>query len=543
MALKPVSPQESFDDWHFPKCGIDISHGFGKQPNRQLPSGEYARTCRSGINVRTWEPATTRDRGSSRPGLDHFIADTVSGNPFVVQELNTLVTVGITPVGDHTMQRSQSGRVVNLVAVSQGAVFFANPGDTVWTPTVNNTGEDPPLNFTGVLFSSALNQKLYFVDGINYVYFDPSDGGLHLWTASAGVMPQDADGNYARLICTWRGRLVLSGLLDDPQNWFMSAVSDGTNFNYNPVPTLSTQAVAGNNSSLGLIGDTVTALIPYSDDLLIFGGDHTIYLMSGDPMAGGQIDLVSDAIGMAFGAPWCKDPYGTVYFYSNRCGIYTLVPGAAPVRISQAIEQLLFSVDTGTNGIRLLWNDRFQGLHVFITPLAAPAPTFHLFYEVRSGAWWMDQFALPGMDPLACCVLDGNGPDDRVPLLGCWDGVVRALNPLATTDDGYPIKSSVVIGPLLTSNLDEVTIKDLQAILGESSGAVKFELFTGTTAERAFAQGPVFTGTWGAGRNLTQGLRQGGHAVYLRLSAANPWAMESIRARLSLRGKPFRRGR
>src|SRR6202020_709199 len=118
---------------------------------------------------------------------------------------------------------------------------------------------------------------------------------------------------------------------------------------YNPVPYVATAAVAGNNSTVGVVGDVVTALIPYSDDLLIFGGDHTIYIMTGDPAAGGQIDLVSDAIGMAFGIPWCKDPYGTVYFFSNRTGIYTLVPGQAPVRISQNIEQILFGIDTGTN--------------------------------------------------------------------------------------------------------------------------------------------------------------------------------------------------
>ena len=40
-----------------------------------------------------------------------------------------------------------------------------------------------------------------------------------------------------------------------------------------------------------LIGDTITSMCPYNDDILIFFGDHTIYMMRGDPLANGQIDL------------------------------------------------------------------------------------------------------------------------------------------------------------------------------------------------------------------------------------------------------------
>lgn len=515
--------------------------GFGKQPNRQLPSGEYARTTRRGNNVRTWEPATTRDRGSSRPGISKYLSTQIAGTEFVCQDLNVIVSAGFTPPGG-TVQQSQSGRVVTLVGVSQGNIYTTTPGGTAWTAATNNSGETPPLNYSGIVFSAANNQQLFFVDGINYIVYDPSTNIAVTWAATAGTLPVDSDGNYARLICTWRGRTVVSGLLNDPQNWFMSKLGDAYNWDYGSVVNSTTRAVAGNNSSLGFIGDVVTSLIPYSDDVLIFGGDHSIYMMSGDPMGGGQIDLVSDAIGMAWGMPWCKDPYGVVYFFSNRTGIYTLVPGQAPVRISQAIEQLLFGVDTGANAIRLMWNDRFQGLHVFITSLDAPIATTHLFYETRSGAWWTDRFAKPAFDPLCCVVLDGNDPDDRVPLMGCWDGYVRALDALATDDDGFPISSEVVIGPILTPNLDEMTIKDLQAIIGESSGTVNFQIYAGRTAELALRNAPVFSSSWKAGRNLTKGMRASGHALYLRISSTDQWAMEQIRARITTRGKVRMRG-
>jgi hypothetical protein len=538
---RPLKTGEDFKDLHFPKAGIDLSMGFSKQPNRPVgQNGEYARTTPTGLNVRSFEPATNRMRGGSRTGLSKYIATQVSGIVFIVQDLNLVVGTGYVNPGGVT-QTSNSGRVVTLVAVSQGNVFVTTPGGTSWTQAVNGTPVTPPLNFSGVIFSAANNQKLYFADGINYAFYDPSTNTVFPWVATTGILPRDSAGNTPRLIATWRGRTVVSGLILDPQNWFMSRISNPNDWNYSPQSVDPAQAIAGNNSSLGFIGDVVTTLIPYNDDTLIFGGDHTIWLMNGDPMAGGQIDLVSDIIGMAWGIPWCKDPYGNIYFVSNRTGIYSLVPGQQPQRISQPIEQLLVTIDTGANSIRLVWDDRFQGLHVFVSPLAAPAVTTHFFWEQRTGAWWQDQFGSTNHDPIATVTLDGNTPGDRVPLIGSWDGFVRSIDPAATTDDGIAIASKVVIGPILTRDMDELLIKDVQALLGTSSGNVTWSVFVGTTAEAALTSAAVASGTWSGGRNLLSFVRRSGHAIYLQISSSNPWSMEAVRARIAGLGKVRRR--
>lgn len=440
-------------------------------------------------------------------------------------------------------QLSQAGRVVKVVAVSQGNVYYANAGDTSWSTAANSTGDTPPLIYSGLVASAAINRALYFADGTNWCYFDATDNTVKRWAPSAGQLPVDSSNNTPRLICLWRGRCVLSGLVGDPQNWFMSATGDPTDFDYGPQDTTPTQAVAGNNSPLGLVGDVVTGLIPYNDDVLIFGGDHTIYACNGDPMAGGQIDLVSDAIGMAWGNAWCKDPYGTLYFMSNKTGIYSWAPGQSPVRISQQIEQLLLDIDTGTSGVRLVWDDRYQGFHVFVTYLISARPATHFFYEQRTGAWWTTEFANKRHNPLACCTFDGNLPGDRVALIGSWDGFVRYFDPDATADDGHPISSSVLIGPLVTRDLDDLLLKDLQAVLGETSGEVTYEVFAGSTAEIATSRPVVASGTWGPGRNLLSLVRASGHAVYIRISSANRWSLETIRARLAGTGKVRRRGR
>ncbi len=522
----------------FPLAGIDLSMPLERQPARQIGEGQYARTTPAAMNVRGFDTDTGRSRGGARPGLSKYISTPVVAD-WIIQELALLVGTYNPPGG--TVQASNAGRVVTLVAVSQGNVYVANAGDTSWTSTTNATGDTPPLNYTGLMQSTANNQKLYFADGTNWVYYEPATNTVRKWEASGGILPVDGDGNAPRLICTWRGRIVLSGLLKDPQNWFMSRVNFPHDFNYGADPVTPDMAIAGNNAPMGLIGDVVTSICPYTDDVLVFFGDHSIYMMRGDPMAGGQIDLVSDSIGGAWGICWCKDPYGNIYFVSNRTGVYTLVPGQQPQRISQQIEQLLADIDTGESTVRLIWDDRFQGLHVFVSPTGEPGETTHFFYEQRSGAWWTDQFGNTNHDPLTCCVFDGNEPTDRVPLIGSWDGYVRFFDADADDDDGTDIESSVVIGPILTATTDDMLLKEIQAVLGANSGDVRYDIYVGRTAEAALVSTSVETGTLTSGRNTNRMVRRRGHAVYVKLSSTEPWAMETIRAVIAGKGKVARR--
>jgi hypothetical protein len=211
------------------------------------------------------------------------------------------------------------------------------------------------------------------------------------------------------------------------------------------------------------------------------------------------------------------------------------------VQVSTAIDQLLRAIDTGKNGVRLQWDDRFQGLHVWVTQLDALAATTHYFYELRTNAWWTDSFTNKNHNPLACVTLDGNLPGDRVCLIGSWDGSVRAAVYTAEDDDGVAIASEVIIGPILPANMDEVMLKSIQGAFAEVSDPVTYEILVGTTAEEALVSTPVMDGTFGPGRNLTQAIRRAGHAIYIRLKGVSPWAMESIRAALPVQVSKVRR--
>ncbi len=523
-------------DIHFPKAGIHVAGPYGQQPSRPVGKGEgqYVRTTADGVNVVSFDPVSGRDRGGSRTGLSKFINATVAGETWVVQNLATLVSTNITvPI----VQQNQSGRVVYLLAVSKGLVKWMQPDDTAWTATTNNTGQTPPLNVSGVMQSTSVNQKQFFCDGNNYVYFNPPTNSIELWTPTSGSMPRDSENNAGRLICTYRGRASISGLRKDPQNIFFAKVGDPFNFEYAPNPDTVTKAVAMNLSPLGLIGDIVTALIPYTDDLLIVGGDHTIFVIRGDPAFGGSVDRISDITGIAFGSAWCKDPYGNVYFFGSKPSIWRMASGTSkPERISQPIEPLLAAINTGTNLVNMVWNDRQQSVELYITADDAPAATTHFVWESRTNSWFKKVHANTNHNPLCVVAYDGNDANDRVVCVGCWDGYVRFLDHTASTDDGTNIASYVLLGPILTPRGDEMILKEIQWVLGESSGDITWEVLAGDTAESALAAAAKASGTAVAGRNDTEPIRVANHAIYIKISATTRWAMESVRTIFTSRG-------
>ncbi len=535
-------PPANQSDLHFPKAGVDVSRPSSQWPIRWGPNKEKHYYCADALNVRSYDPVSGRQRGGSRPGFSKYIP-TVLNADFIVQQLDVLVGTGYDPPGGN-VQPSLSGRVVTVVAVSEGNIYVANPGDTTWTSPTNNAANTPPLNFSGIMQSAPNQQKLWFADGLtDRVYYDPALNTIEDWVLTDGIMPEDADGNGPRLIALWRGRTLQSGLDGDPQNIFMSAVDDPLNYDYSPLNPSATDAVALNLSDLGVIGDVVTNMIPSTDDVLVVLCDHTIYKITGDPLAGGVVDKVCDGIGGAWNQAWTKDPAGNIYFFSNVPGVYVMPPmgGGQPVRISYPIDPLIRDVDTGNSVIRLFWDDLAGGFWLFITPsdvVTDPDTVTHWFYEVprpdgSGGGWFKVRFADPNMNPLCGVTVDGNDADDRQLILGSYDGYVRQTDEDALDDDGTPIESYVLLGPYLTPNLDAVKLMSMQGVFAEGSADVDYSILLGQTAEEAIndttATLPPRVGTFGALRGYTKRVNRSAHAIFCKLASVGRWAMESIR--------------
>ena len=509
--------KRNFHEFDFPLKGVSDYFSYEKQ---------FSKTTPKAFNMRGHDPRTGRYRGAQRAGLAKYVDDRVSNNR--VQNISHLITGNLISDAESLDTRNITGIVVTNGTVEK---FTSSAFSAV------TNGSSAFDNTVPVIFSALHFGTLYYCDGSVYKTCDGST--VSSWTASAGSLPTDSS-NEARLIATWRNRIVLSGISTDPHNWFMSKVNDPTDWNYSPSTTTELDAVAGNNANASYCPDIINCLIPYSDDLLIFGGDHSIYQMTGDPLAGGQIDLVSDITGMAWGEPYCKSPEGIIYFFGSRGGVYQMAPGSIPERITaKNIGTRLESVDLSSTIVRMVWSDSEQGFYVFLTPLDGSSTT-HYFYDVREGAWWPDTFGDANMNPTAVHIFDGDAPGDRVVLLGGLDGYLRHFSTSALDDDGTAIESEVWIGPLRLDQDIAFIVDEMQMKLGANSDKVDYYIWTGGSAEEAFSNGKCrVRGSWYANRNVPSRARTSGHAAYLQLKntcANESWSVEEIMVGLSKLG-------
>ena len=477
-------------------------------------------------NVRPWDPATGRKRGAQRAGLSLYLAAQAGGGANVIRDINHFVGADTTAISTTQL----SNRSTTALAVAAGSIYkFTPSGFTLPTGGAALSANAP------VVFSAQMGERMFYCDGVNYAKYDSSTDAVTAWTAAtAGTIPANGS-NRARLIEAWGGRIVLSGILDDRRNYFLSAVFDPEDFDYNPEPLLETRAVAGNGGPAGIPGDNINGMIPYSDDVLIFLCDHEIYELRGNPTAGGRLDRITDVVGGAWGRAWAKTDTGVVYFAGSRGGVYRMTPGSMPERITRdRVDEQMATIDLSTHLVRLGWDDRTQGLHVFFSPLAAGSAT-HWYWDMRTDSWWPDVFGDNNFNPLAVHLFDGDDPDDRVLMLGGRDGRIRYFSLNSKSDDTSAIDSYVFMGPLKMAQGQRVMIDEVQAQLGANSDNVTLAYHRGHDAEDAAGSVASHTRTIESGRNHSFRDRLAGHALYLRMGNNEDdqaWSVEGLRCRL-----------
>lgn len=426
-------------------------------------------------------------------------------------------------------------RTTNLVAVSGGNFYVGTPSEGLSVPT----GGTSTVKASGRVGVQEAFQDVFLCDGLsaNYSYYDAATNQVKDWATdvTAGTLPQGTVDTTlgCRLMALYRGRIVLSGLEEDSQNWFMSASGDPFDWDYAPAVTSAIQAVAGNNSNVGVLGDIVTALIPFQDDLLFMGGDHTLWVMRGDPAAGGNIDNVSRQIGVAGPDAWTWDTGANLYFFGQN-GLYRLAAGSnQPLLLSKGkMDRLFTDVDTAANNIRLLYDREWQGVHIFITPVNEPSSsTDHYWWDERTNTFWRDQYPT-NIGPTAVHLFDADDPNDRAVLIGGFDSFIRKFDSTVNNDDGTLIDSFVRF-PILHPSLPmgQFQMNDLQMHTDPNGNDVAFDIFRGATPEEAAVETTSsFTTTFVPGRNLPVRYRLRANAISYRLrnnTAGETWAYEN----------------
>ena len=450
-------------------------------------------------------------------------------------------------------ENTTSKRQARAVAVAGGVVYGFD--DQAWiSVTGGGTYDAPAFDLGEDIYSTQHAGLLFYADGVNSKYYDGDANELKTWNTTTGTLPIDSKSRRPTLIENWRSRIVMSGTAGDPQEWYMSKLGDPFDWNYSPFTTSEIQATAGANAPAGKAPDAIRTIIPVSDDILIFGCDHTIWQMTGDPMMGGRLDLVADGVGTPHGRPWCQDGSRNFFLMSNNGTVWQGMAGQGISKISDGkVEERLQGVNLDTSQIQMLWNSQQHGVHLFITPRDATVKGEHMFFDPRANAWWIDVFDAVDasgnyyMNPRAVHTYDGDDPNDRAILMGGYDGHLRKWDLTAGDDDGTAISSHVYLGPLKGGTQRGIRLKEMRATLGLTSASLKYTVFAGDSAESAYNSTAAASGTFSstlAGKPAVSHKGAMGQAIYIKLSnttVAEKWTLEKLECTYHSTGKKFAR--
>ncbi len=385
------------------------------------------------------------------------------------------------------------------------------------------------------------------------------------WTVypggASGAMP-----NKAYLGCLYLGRPVLSGDPEAPNQWYMGRQTDIWDWAY--LANDAGSPVRGGNADLGELGDIVRCLAPYKDDYLVFGCASSIWIMFGDPMAGGALRELSLTTGIFGANSYCWDNNNNFYFWGNN-GLYrTQIPGV-PQCISQfKLPRLVKdeAASPSTHRITMVYDADRHGILVAITVLAS---------GVNSN-YWYDLNALddneigsffPESYPSDCGVFAGvyynsNTPGLKGMVLGNADGFLRIFDDDVKSDvvgaASNAIDSYVCLGPVPMSGVArrEGTLAgfDLTVAGGGAGGSqsdsddIDFKIYAARSAEKVLElfstnTNPKFAGSFAGPGNLRGSTRQQTvRDVYFGMRLQNDtvgesWAFEDLYLNLKESGR------
>ena len=335
------------------------------------------------------------------------------------------------------------------------------------------------------------------------------------------------------LCCEYRGRLVLGG---PGEVWYMSRVNDPTDWDYGANPGDVQRAVAGDTAPTGGLSFPITALIPHSDQYLIFAGTDAMSILNGDPAYGGQMQVLSPTIGCLGPAAWCQLPDGSIMFMS-RDGLYSVPSGGGiPVPVSRpTLPAELLDVNPTNNAISMVYDVKHRGVHLSITPNSGSASGTHYWIDVANPSFWPVTYpaAKQPISMLRWNPISSSSVTNI--LLGGNDGYIRFVDDSATTDDGTTFTSSILYGPLRLGGAGyEGVLVHMAADLDLNSQNVTCGIFLGQNCESIVAavlaaNSPFLSYTWSAGTNHRVYPRCRNAATGLLVTGTAPWAIEDIR--------------
>ena len=363
------------------------------------------------------------------------------------------------------------------------------------------------------------------------------------------------------LICLYRGRVVISGDSTKPHAWQMSKVGNPFKVLYDFTNDGNLSGVAYSNSTVGVLGDIVTVLITYKDDLLFFGCANSLYILIGDPLAEGQIAQITKETGIWGPKAWCIDSKNNLYFFGSD-GVYRMPiteTVSQPENISKIQLPKLVSdwdLDKSLHRVVLSFDPINYGILVTKTTLA-DGTCESWWYDLITQGWFNESY------PASCGIFSSYfypATDETYKkfLIGCNDGYIREFDWStkndATTSSTTAINSYLTIIKQLAEDDDKNGfLQSLNIVLagGASSGAfsdtdgLSYALYKGNDAETVLediidAATAFQSGSWtGTGEKNRIIPRMTGTWMGIKLynsTASQTFAIEKVFADIYKRG-------
>lgn len=456
----------------------------------------------------------------------------------VTTDLNTSLTAGLAKPPGFRLVGEDTIPIVAPVSDGTDVLVFTN--SSIEQYDAANPNVVIPVTAAGLtgaaIQTCVQNNKVIAVDGVQTLFVDPIAHTSVPLVANDGEVPVNCT-----LTALFRGSVVLAspavnraavylGKLGDPKNWVFN---DADNLSTTAIPITFADGVAQPP-------DKVVAIFPWKDDFLVAGCDLSIWVMEGDPRAGGAFVCASQEVGVIGPNAWCFTADGTPIFL-GRGGLYALSKGGiegwrvVPIR-ENAVSDLLERVDSSLTDVRLVYDALKKTVTIFLAPEDGSTQGTHVAYFVPSSGVFPDRMPA-NFGPTAHARYHGEAAEDRRFLIGGFDGYVRRPDDDAFGDDGATIDSYVRYAPTtLAAGRLMLMATELQGFAGDDSDAVTWSILTGASAAQVNAQSlgaAVRTGTFFTTPGFQQpiGLRETGGAVQLVISQTSStltWNVESV---------------
>ena len=208
----------------------------------------------------------------------------------------------------------------------------------------------------------------------------------------------------------------------------------------------------------------------------------------------------------------------------------------------------LRNIDPDTNNIVMAYDARWRGFHLFITPITGIGR--HWWLDLNKAVWPV--LVPDGQQPVAAARQQGNTEMSEV-VFGCRDGYLRKFDDAATDDDGVPIESHVLLGPvrLAADDLTDACMAQLHGIFADNSGTIVWRALTGRSAEEVADAGVAAinadltgaehvvypTGLWTENHNRITRPRSRGEWGIVWLASKERWAYDSVSLKINQLGR------